>query len=116
VKEDISQLKAMLKDIAEKEKDDQNTKQSNNKAMNAGASQAGKVEQLSKELSEFKSAVFEHLNKMTTKLDMLMVSDSAGEVQTKLFDDDDEVTESKRYMLDSAPLVINNSDDDDDVN
>jgi len=107
----------MIKDDQEKAakaKAVQNKKLSNNKPINTGTRlQAAQVEQLAVEVSGLKTQntlVFQYLKQITTKLDVLMADGSAGEVHNKL-SDDEEVTERKRYMLDSSQSKVTNSGD-----
>jgi len=103
----------MIKDDQEKATV-QNKRLSSDKPINAGISQAAYIKQLTVEISGLKTQntlVFEHLKQITTKLDVLMAAGSASEMHGKLFDDD-EVTESKQYLLDSSQPKVNNSDRD----
>jgi len=112
IKEDVAQLKAMIKDTNQKAKADRTKKLSSLKAMITDMKQAAKFEQLIEEICELKkqnielkkqnAVAFECLNQISSKLDVLMAASS-----TKLMNEE-EPTESRQFTLESGSPKVSN--------
>ena len=108
IKEDVAELKEVVKEINQTAKADRSNKFSNIEEMK---------DQLTEEMSELKqqsAAIFNYLKKMTIRLDSLMAADNTSKARTKLMDDDG----LNEYALDSSQHKVSSSssnpDDDDD--
>ena len=108
IKEDVTELKEVVKEVNQTAKADRSKKFSNIEEMK---------DQLAKEVSELKqqsAAMFDYLKQMSFRLDSLMAANDTSKTRTKLMDED----ELNEYALDSSQHKVSSSssnpDDDDD--
>ena len=107
IKEDVAELKEVVKEINQTAKADRSKKFSNIAEMK---------DQLTEEVSELKQQMFDYLKQMSFRLDSLIAANDTSKTRTKLMDDD----ELNEYTLDSSQHKVSSSssnpDDDDDDN